>query len=535
MKTPRFIKMRKRSEPELPDRSPIWLGNNSNGEYFHVQTPYERKLHRMILQKADENARKVGISRRDFLASAMGMTTSLWCINMASGCSSDHTIGHNVGPSTSDAGRGMDAAGGGRPEVCKTYAIEPEMMYDEQAACAAISGNEFIFDIQTHYFETDGTWLQTNAGYANVIKLLTGTSDFGQDHYLDLIFCQSDTKVAVLTCWPGLLCDPDAGVNMNCGLPMSTDGAAKGRDAINHMANSQRLLSHAMILPDDPSGVKKQLAIMEHIACTSGVSAWKLYPAFGSTGKGFFLDDPATGIPVIEKGLELNVRNFAVHKGLPIPGFDITHNDPRDIGPVAKQYPTANFIVYHAAINANGSKSEGPYVDGDSTGVNALITSMMANGIGPNQNVYAELGSSWIQVMNDATQAAHYLGKLLKYVGEHNVCWGTDSMVYGTPQPQIEAMRAATIPKNLQDQHGYPELTTELKAQIFGLNSAAVYGVNANARRCQVDKCAMSSLKNELDEELGARRWTFQEPLGPRTYVEYLEAAQKERARGRHI
>ena len=58
MKTPRFIKMRKRSEPDLPDRAPIWLGNNSNGEYFHVQTPYEKKLHRMILQKADENARK---------------------------------------------------------------------------------------------------------------------------------------------------------------------------------------------------------------------------------------------------------------------------------------------------------------------------------------------------------------------------------------------------------------------------------------------------------------------------------------------
>jgi predicted TIM-barrel fold metal-dependent hydrolase len=535
MKTPRFIKMRKRSEPDLPDRSPIWLGNNSNGEYFHEQTPYERKLHRMILQKADENARKVGISRRDFLASAMGMATSLWCVNVASGCSSDHSIGHNMGESKlpRDAGKGMDAAGSGRPGVCKTYAIEPEMMYDEQAACAAISGDEFIFDIQTHYFETDGTWLQTNPNYANVIKVLTGTPDFGQDHYLDLIFCQSDTKMAVLTCWPGTLCNADA--VHPCGLPMSTDGAAKGRDVINRMANSQRLLSHAMILPDDPSGVQLQLDIMEHIACTSGVSAWKLYPAYGYNFMGFFLDDPATGIPVIEKGLELNVRNFAVHKGLPIPGFDTAHNDPRDIGPVAKAYPTANFIVYHAAINANGSRHEGPYVEGDTTGVNALITSMLANGIGPNQNVFAELGSSWNQVMNDATQAAHYLGKLLKYVGENNVCWGTDSMVYGTPQPLIEAMRAATIPKDMQDQYGYPELTPKLKAQIFGLNSAVVYGVNPNARRCQIDKCEMSSLKKMLDEELGARRWTFQEPLGPRTYVEYLEAAQKERARGHHI
>ncbi|HVW30757.1 MAG TPA: amidohydrolase family protein [Polyangiaceae bacterium] len=532
MKTPRFIKMRKRSEPDLPERGPIWLGNNSNGEYFHQQTPYERKLHKFILQKCDENARKLGMSRRDFLASAMGMTTSLWCINMASGCSSDHSIGHNVGKSAPKGDGGMDS-GSARPAACKGYNIEPEMMYDEQAACAAISGSEFIFDIQTHYFETDGQWIKTNPGYVNVIKVLTGTSDFGQDHYLDLIFCQSDTKVAVLTCWPGVLCNADAS-NLPCGLPMSTDGAAAARDAINKMANSQRLLSHAMILPDDPSGVQAQLDIMEHIACTSGVSAWKLYPAFGYNGMGFFMDDPATGIPVIEKGLELNVKNFAIHKGLPIPGFDIPHNDPRDIGPVAAMYPTANFIIYHAAINANMSTHEGPYVEGDTTGVNALITSMKANGIGPNQNVFAELGSSWIQVMTDATQAAHYLGKLLKYVGENNVCWGTDSMVYGTPQPQIEALRAATIPQDLQDQYGYPALTDDIKAKIFGLNSAVVYGVDPKQRHCQIEKCQMSSLKQMLDDELGARRWTFQEPYGPRTYVEYLESAEKERARGRH-
>jgi hypothetical protein len=315
---------------------------------------------------------------------------------------------------------------------------------------------------------------------------------------------------------------------------MSTEGAAKARDAINQLANSQRLLSHAMILPDDPSGVEAQKQIMEQIACTAGVSAWKLYPAFGSTGVGFYIDDPDVGLPIIEKGLELNVRNFAIHKGLPIPGFDTPHNQPRDIGVVAAKYPTANFIVYHAAINAGGSNSEGPYKDGDLMGVNALITSMIENGIGPNQNVYAEMGSSWIQVMSDATQAAHYLGKLLKYVGVNNVCWGTDSMVYGTPQPQIEALRAATIPKDLQDQYGYPELTADIKAKIFGLNSAVVYGVDHTKRHCQIEQCATSQLKRELDEEFGARRWSFQTPMGPRTYGEYLEAAQAERLKLHH-
>src|SRR5918995_5482230 len=43
----------------------------------------------------------------------------------------------------------------------------------------------------------------------------------------------------------------------------------------------------------------------------------------------------------------------------------------------------------------------------------------------PNSNVYAELGGTWWFVMRDPTVAAHTLGKLLTYVGEDRVVWGT--------------------------------------------------------------------------------------------------------------
>lgn len=521
MKTPRWISMRKRSEIELPERPPLWLRDHSNGEYYHRQTEHERKLERFIMQKADENARKVGMPRRDFLASAMGMATSLWCVNFASACSSNEA-GHNVGTSPTKV----------RPKVCDTYKIVPEAMFDEQAACAAINGDEFIFDIQTHFFDPNGDWVKTNPGYVNVITLIAGP-DYGMDRYLQVLFCESDTKMAVLSTWPGALCSEAADMAYQaatgstdpapCGLPMSTEEAAKSRELINKMANSQRLLNHAMILPNDPAGVDNQLAIMETTACTVGVSAWKLYPAWGPNGVGFFLNDPDTGIPIIEKGLQLGVTTFCAHKGLPIPGFDSAHNVPTDIGPVAKAYPKANFIIYHASINAGGSTHEGEYVDGDRTGVNALITSMKENGIGPNENVYAELGSSWRQVMADSNQAAHYLGKLMRYVGEDNICWGTDSIVGGAPQSQIEALRAASIPKDMQDQYGYPELTDARKAKIFGLNSARVYGVDPKQRHCQIDKCAMTQIKRQIDDELGGRRWVFDDPPGIKTYDEYVE------------
>src|SRR6185503_3979898 len=76
----------KRSAPELPYDSPIYLGSWSNGEFFHEQSAFERKLHREILRAGDDKARKLGIDRREFMASAMGFVTALSVIQQA--CSS---------------------------------------------------------------------------------------------------------------------------------------------------------------------------------------------------------------------------------------------------------------------------------------------------------------------------------------------------------------------------------------------------------------------------------------------------------------
>src|SRR5262245_45861688 len=84
-----WLRMNKKTAPEIEETAPIRLGNFSNGEYFHEQTPLEAKIHREIIAQADAKARKLGIPRRDFLASAMGMATSLSVLNLASGCKDD--------------------------------------------------------------------------------------------------------------------------------------------------------------------------------------------------------------------------------------------------------------------------------------------------------------------------------------------------------------------------------------------------------------------------------------------------------------
>ncbi len=112
-------------------------------------------------------------------------------------------------------------------------------------------------------------------------------------------------------------------------------------------------------------------------------------------------------------------------------------------------------------------------------GIDTLIRSLAESGVKPGANVYAELGSTWRFLMRDPQQAAHAMGKLLKACGEDNVLWGTDSIWYGSPQDQIQAFRAFQISAELRAQHGYPEITPALRAKIFGLNAARVYGVSA--------------------------------------------------------
>ena len=48
----------------------------------------------------------------------------------------------------------------------------------------------------------------------------------------------------------------------------------------------------------------------------------------------------------------------------------------------------------------------------------------------------------------------------------------------------IQAMRTFRISDELQERHGYPKLTKEIKAKILGLNGAALYGVEPNTETC---------------------------------------------------
>ena len=523
-----WLRMRKKTEIELPYETPIWFGNRSNGEYFRPATGRDKKLRQLILNKADENARRLGLDRREFLASAMGMATTLWGINYVAGCSDS-----DPPPTTGTPDSGTDA------RLCAM----PEMMFDEAACGQVLSGNEFIMDVQTHWFKRED--LDRFPFYQQLFSSLFDRAT--EPTYIREMFLNSDTTVAALTAWPGVSCTE--GVE-TCGLPLSNDSMAQSRNRINQMsANTRRVVQHVQLLPQGVGGVEPELAIMEDICSRYGAAAWKLYPGFSP---GFKIDDEK-GIAIIEKGLALGVKQFCIHKGLQIGSFFLPdYNYPDDIGVVAARYPEANFVIYHSAICAghqdcdapgDPAPPEGPYEPmGPNgrrpSGLNSLIKSLADNGIGPepgqkkNTNVYGEVGTAIREVMASPEQSAHFFGKLMKYLGPDYVVWGTDCVIYGSPQPFITWFRALEIPQSMQEQYGYPPLDATNKAKILGLNAARLYGIDPEETRCQVMQTASYKLKQRLDAELGPNRWAFQQP-GIKSYREFFEGYQAALALGR--
>ena len=79
--------------------------------------------------------------------------------------------------------------------------------------------------------------------------------------------------------------------------------------------------------------------------------------------------------------------------------------------------------------------------------------------------------------------------------------------------------------------YGYPELTPQIKADIFGLNAAKLYCVDPSACRYAVDRSLLAQRKRELDGELGPRRWAFEQPA-IKTRREFMTLIRRRRALG---
>lgn len=466
--------MRYRFDPE-GERLPVKLDTTSNAEYLPIPLETRNQHANLLAQEAASgNARRLGMPRRDFLITAAGVASSLLAMNRA------------------------NAVAGKRDGF---FALEDEAGLDVRLAEASLGKKEFIFDVQGHYVPPNvarerrracATFDHLSRDYMRCL----GADDFVKDVFLD-----ADTDMMVLSFVP----------SRRDAEPLTIAEADATRRIVDELEGTHRLLIHGRVNPNQTGDLEG----MDELAERFGVAAWKTYTQWGPEGTGFYLTDEI-GIRFIEKARELGVKNICIHKGIPFGRRSYEHSLCTDIGPVAKRFPDVNFLIYHSGWIPD--QPEGPYDPERGEGLDGLIASLEAEGIGRGSNVYAELGSTWRGLMRDIDSAAHGIGKLVKHLGEDNVLWGTDSIWYGSPQDQIQAFRAFQITEEVREQYGYPEITDALRAKIFGLNALKPYGITI----AEATMRARNDLVEQRRADYARRRDPHYLTFGPKTRREFL-------------
>ena len=450
-----------------PPQLPSFLRRLSTDEFTPpLYTPLERRVVARVKNEGLDAARRANRTLADYWASRLGTASALRALNDA--------WGHEF------------------------YTVPKEATADQETADAALGGDELVIDVQVHFMGDGREQSQFAIRVKQYMEQVAPDRFKGMDsvtgytlaEMIRLVYLESETAVAILTSAPG-----EKSINY---LP--NHEIAGARELIDRFAGTGRLLNHTIVHPNAPG----ELDEMETLRDKYHPVGWKLYTMHGEEGwmgdgKGWMLDDETCGGPLLERVRNLGVPRICVHKG--IAGLAPTAS-PEDIGPAARSFPDVEFLVYHSGYEIpTGPEEEGPYSEEVAhLGTNRLVKSLLDAGIKPGSNVYAELGSTWFLSLRRPREAAHVLGKLLLAVGEDHVLWGTDSIWYGTPQPEIDAFRAFQIPEDYREKYGYPELTPIVKEKILGLNAARVYGIDVEKARHAAEHDDLAWAKMALQE-----------------------------------
>ena len=385
-----WFRLLKKTDPEPPVRLPMAVGAVSNGEGWWPDSPRKKLIRKLVLEKAEQVSRREGIDRREFLASACGMATTMYMINVVNGCAGEKDGSSNMKPSTaagsnggsSKAGSGSPGGAAGMDSMSMArdggtatsgrggsnasmggsggFDIPKDAMVDEEMAKLCMGGGgELIIDMQTH-FTTPETDDVTGAVTSSFLPSINTTNypwlvrrpgmmhQTNRDAYVQLIMDGSDTTVGVLSGIAYSL-GPDG---MGGQAVLTNEAVIKG---VNFLDTTYpgRMLSHCMVMPNDR--LELQLAMMDRNAAT--YTHWKTYapwgPRTGALPTGYWLDgmdDPnMVGPKMIQRGIDLGAPIFCIHKGFPLTGFSPTYTNPRDVGPAANMFPEAYLVIYHSA------------------------------------------------------------------------------------------------------------------------------------------------------------------------------------------
>ncbi len=447
----------------------------SNGEFNPPpQTQEQRRVESRVDALAGDLAPRHGLSRRQFLASSAGMAAAFLAMNDVFGPIFDVQRAEAATPGLADA------------------------------RAQALAG-QLIVDAQTHFvrddFKQEGLLDLAKYAKQHWNRGLWGESTLARykfENYVKEIFVDSDTKVALLSGAP--FDDPTWNL-------LTNDQIATARAAINQIAGSRRLLGHAVFTPKKAGWLDE----VDRAIATLKPDSWKGYtigdPLFPSKqGSYWWLDDEKLMYPFYEKIVKAGITTVCIHKGLLPADYEKSwpgvweYATVRDVGKAAKDWPQINFVMYHAALRAFLETPSAALNEFEQTGRIKWATDLaeIPSKLGV-KNVYAEVGTAFANsAVADPRFAAAFVGTLVRGLGAEHVLWGTDSLWYGSPQWQIEALRRLEIPEEMQRKHGFAPLGPAdgiVKSAIFGGNAARLYGLHVKAVLGEIGNDQVAAIK----------------------------------------
>ena len=459
-------------------RSPIPTQVVSNGEYTPMpQTADQRSVALHVRRLASELAPRHGMTRRQFLASNAGMAAAFVAMN--------EVFGRLF-------------------TVSRAEAATPGVA-DQRAGALA---GQFVFDAQTHFVREDygqkallGLAQFAKAHWNPALENETDLTRFMFANYLKEIFVDSDTKVALLSGAP---------VDDPFNMFLTNDQIAAARASVNRIAGSRRMLAHSIIQPMMPGFLDEVDRAIESLKPDS----WKGYtigdPIFlTKKGSNWRLDDEKLVYPFYEKAVKAGLTVVCIHKGLLPADYEQSwpeiwkHATVWDLGKAAREWSQITFVIYHSALRPFVELPDQSLAQFESTGRIDWVTDLAEipakHGV---KNVYAELGTCFANTaVTHPRLAAALLGTLIKGLGVEKVLWGTDSVWWGSPQWQIEALRRLEIPEDMQRKHGFVPLGPAdgpVKTAIFAGNASRMYKLDPASVRGDIRNDHIAEMRREF-------------------------------------
>ncbi len=447
------------------------------------QTPEQKKVEYLIGEIAADRSRKLGIDRRKFMASSMGLATCFLASNMVYG---------------------------------KNWEVDEAETYEPDATAEKYPKSEyFIMDVQSHFTNGFAIGFRNAEFVKNMgFNLKEDAESYSFRNFVKEMFFDSETDMVVISGVPGRERNTDAdgkqleGRARGGGILPSWLMSQSGRE-INALSGSTRALWQGNLAPNhywdrannrpDKAALTDQ---MDRELQKYGIKSWKWYCHTdpGNSGGGFQLDDDNAQW-FYDESRKRGLKIFSVHKGFSYQSRTLGHlANPKDVEKAALRNPDLTFIIYHSALQHGPNEPDWKNANnwdpttGDFAWHNILMDIKRRN---PKMtNVNCEIGSFFnVLAIADPVMCQHGIGKNIKYYGADHVIWGTDCLWWGSPQWCIDAFKRFQITDELCEKFGYKKLTKEDKAKIFGLNAARIYGVDVKAKRNALPADTMDKLK----------------------------------------